>query len=95
MNHNLKHHIIPKTIEKSVEDYSLLSNQSIANNMELPLVSEGAGKYLNNGSLAVLIMSLKKEMKQAAKNLDFERAALLRDEIKRLKKEKTLFGGLK
>jgi len=95
MNHNLKHHIIPKTIEKSVEDYSLLSNQSMANNMELPLVSEGAGKYLNNGSLAVLIMSLKKEMKQAAKNLDFERAALLRDEIKRLKREKTLFGGLK
>ena len=32
-------------------------------------------------------------MKQAAKNLDFERAALLRDEIRRLKKEKTLFGG--
>jgi len=95
MNHNLKHHIIPRTIEKSVEDYSLLSTQNMTNNMELPLVSEGAGKYLNNGSLAVLIMSLKKEMKQAAKNLDFERAALLRDEIKRLKKEKTLFGGLK
>jgi protein-arginine kinase activator protein McsA len=31
-------------------------------------------------------------MKQAAKNLDFERATLLRDEIRRLKKEKTLFG---
>jgi protein-arginine kinase activator protein McsA len=30
-------------------------------------------------------------MKQAAKQLDFEKAALLRDEIKRLKKEKTLF----
>jgi len=27
--------------------------------------------------------------------LDFERAALLRDEINRLKKEKNLFGGLK
>lgn len=26
------------------------------------------------------------------KNLDFERAALLRDEIRRLKKEETLFG---
>jgi protein-arginine kinase activator protein McsA len=34
-------------------------------------------------------------MKQAAKNLDFERAALLRDEIRRLKKEKTLFGEIK
>jgi protein-arginine kinase activator protein McsA len=34
-------------------------------------------------------------MKQASKNLDFERAALLRDEINRLKKEKTLFGGIR
>ncbi len=34
-------------------------------------------------------------MKQAAKNLDFERAALLRDEIRRLKKEKTIFGRIK
>jgi protein-arginine kinase activator protein McsA len=34
-------------------------------------------------------------MIQAAKNLDFERAALLRDEIRRLKKEKTLFGEIK
>ena len=59
------------------------------------MVSEDSGKYLNKGSLGILIMSLKKEMKQAAKNLDFERAALLRDEIKRLKKERTLFGGLK
>jgi len=34
-------------------------------------------------------------MKKAAKNLDFEQAALLRDEIRRLKKEKTLFGGIR
>ncbi|MFA6621004.1 MAG: UvrB/UvrC motif-containing protein [Candidatus Caldatribacteriota bacterium] len=30
-------------------------------------------------------------MNQAAKQLDFEKAALLRDEIRRLKKERTMF----
>ena len=93
MQYNLEHHIIPKTIEKSVEGYSLLGSLSRENDGSL--VSEDTGKYLNNGSLRLLIMSLKKEMKEAAKNLDFERAALLRDEINRLKKEKNLFGGLK
>ncbi|MFW6148510.1 MAG: UvrB/UvrC motif-containing protein [Atribacterota bacterium] len=39
-----------------------------------------------------MLKSLKNEMNQAAKQLDFERAALLRDEIKRLKKERTIFG---
>jgi len=93
MQYNLEHHIIPKTIEKSVEGYSLLGSLSRENDGSP--VSEDTGKYLNNGSLRLLIMSLKKEMKEAAKNLDFERAALLRDEINRLKKEKNLFGGLK
>jgi len=91
VQYNLEHHIIPKTIEKSVKGHSLLGSLSQEN--DVSLISEDTGKYLNNGSLGLLIMSLKKEMKQAAKNLDFERAALLRDEIKRLKKEKTLFGG--
>jgi len=93
LKYNKDHHITPKTIEKSIEEYSLLSNSSTAN--DLPLVAEEAGRYLNKDGLGLLVMSLKKEMKQAAKNLDFERAALLRDEINRLKKEKTLFGGLK
>jgi len=93
MEHNLKYHITPKTIEKSLENYSLLSGSNSA--IEMPLVSEDTGKYLNKDGLGLLIMSLKKEMKQAAKSLDFERAALLRDEMNRLKKEKTLFGGLK
>ncbi|HNR66400.1 MAG TPA: UvrB/UvrC motif-containing protein [Atribacterota bacterium] len=34
---------------------------------------------------------MKKEMNQAAKELDFERAALLRDEVKRLKRERIIF----
>ena len=37
--------------------------------------------------LARLIRDLEKQMKQAAKNLEFERAALLRDEIIELRKQ--------
>jgi len=93
--YNNKHNIIPETIKKSVEDYSSLGRLTSDKDLELPIVSEESGKYLNKGSLGLLVMSLKKEMNQAAKNLDFERATLLRDEIKRLKREKTLFGGIK
>jgi len=65
LEYNRKYQITPKTITKTVEEFSIV-------------------KWL-------LIKSLEKEMKQAAKNLDFESATLLRDEIRRLKKEKTLF----
>ena len=90
LEYNRKYQIIPKTIIKSVEEFAIINN---INNLEdFSTVNEEHGKYLSQSNLWLLIKSLEKEMKQAAKNLDFERAALLRDEIRRLKKEKTLFG---
>jgi len=88
---NQKHHIIPQTIVKAVQEFAIINNSD--NFQDLSTISEERGKYLSQDNLRILIKSLEKEMKQAAKNLDFERAALLRDEIRRLKKEKTLFGG--
>ncbi|TFG90460.1 MAG: excinuclease ABC subunit UvrB, partial [Candidatus Atribacteria bacterium] len=88
--YNQKYHIIPQTITKSIDEFAIVNNQS---NLEyFSTVNEEQEKYLSQNNLWLLIKSLEKEMKQAAKNLDFERAALLRDEIRRLKKEKTLFG---
>ncbi len=88
---NQKHHIIPRTIIKPVQEFAIIDNSD--NFQDFSTISEKRGKYLSQDNLRILIKSLEKEMKQAAKNLDFERAALLRDEIRRLKKEKTLFGG--
>ncbi|MCK4309472.1 MAG: UvrB/UvrC motif-containing protein, partial [Candidatus Atribacteria bacterium] len=87
---NRQHNIIPQTIIKPVQEFAIINN--LDNFQDVSTVSEERGKYLSQDNLRILIKSLEKEMKQAAKNLDFERAALLRDEIRRLKKEKTLFG---
>ena len=90
LEYNRKYQIIPKTITKAVEEFAVINN--INNFEDFSTVNEESEKYLSKSNLWLLIKSLEKEMKQAAKNLDFERAALLRDEIGRLKKEKTLFG---
>ena len=90
LEYNRQHNIIPQTIIKPVQEFAIINN--LDNFQDVSTVSEERGKYLSHDNLRILIKSLEKEMKQAAKNLDFERAALLRDEIRRLKKEKTLFG---
>ncbi|MBU1291641.1 excinuclease ABC subunit UvrB [bacterium] len=93
LEYNRKYQITPKTITKTVEEFAIIKN--INNFEDFSTVNEEQEKYLSQNNLWLLIKSLEKEMKQAAKNLDFERAALLRDEIRRLKKEKTLFGEIK
>jgi len=90
LEYNHKYQITPKTIIKTVEEFAVINH--INNFEDFSTVSEEHEKYLSKSNLWLLIKSLEKEMKQAAKNLDFERAALLRDEIRRLKKEETLFG---
>jgi len=90
LEYNRKYQITPKTIIKTVDEFAIVKN---VNNFEdFSTVNEEHEKYLSKSNLWLLIKSLEKEMKQTAKNLDFERATLLRDEIRRLKKEKTLFG---
>lgn len=90
LEYNHKYHITPQTITKSIDEFAIVNNEK--NLGDFSTVNEENEKYLSQNNLWFLIKSLEKEMKQAAKNLDFERAALLRDEIRRLKKEKTLFG---
>jgi excinuclease ABC subunit B len=89
LDYNQRHNITPQTIQKPI--YDMLYTEEVDFEEEDYIVREGKEKYLPKGSLNNLLKSLKNEMKQAAKQLDFEKAALLRDEIKRLKKEKTLF----
>ena len=51
---------------------------------KLPKVAEPVADY-GNLSDEELVIKLEKEMQAAAMNLEFERAAVLRDEIQRLK----------
>jgi excinuclease ABC subunit B len=90
--YNEEHNISPKTIYKSVEE--ILSSTSIADvrkKEEKPLfafskVAEPVIKYMSNDQKKDLIEQLTEQMYQAAKDLEFERAASIRDEIGQIKK---------
>jgi excinuclease ABC subunit B len=90
--YNLDNNITPLTIYKSVEE--IMSSTSIADvrkkeekqDFSFAKVAEPVLKYMNNDQKKDLIEELTQQMKQSAKDLEFERAAALRDEINRLKK---------
>ena len=90
--YNEEHNIIPATIYKSMEE--ILSSTSIADirkkeekaDYGFSKVAEPVLRYMNNEQKEDLILQLTDEMHKAAKDLEFERAANLRDEIQRLKK---------
>lgn len=84
MNYNKEHGIVPKTIIKGIRDV-----------IEATKVAEDSSEYnVNNDSISLsekdkkkLIKQYTEEMKDAAKNLQFERAADLRDMINDLKEK--------
>ena len=71
--YNEKHHIIPKTIVKEIRE--LISN-------EIKVDSE---EKLSKKQSQDMILKIEREMKEAAKNLDFEKAMQLRDILFELK----------
>ena len=81
---NEKHGITPETIQKAVRDTirSLGQAQTRAYREIMPEV-EGE---LAEEDLAEVITSLEEEMRQAAANLEFEKAAEIRDEIQELQR---------
>ena len=81
---NKKHGIIPKTIKKSVEN-NLLSLVASYRSLE-DIVAEQMSEFnIDKKDLPKLLNKLEKDMHKAAKVLDFERAAELRDQIKKLR----------
>ena len=51
-----------------------------------PMIAESVVRYMTKGQREDLLGELRKEMRNAAKDLEFERAVELRDEIARLEK---------
>lgn len=76
--YNKEHGITPTTIIKAIRD--ILPTEAILN-LETKVLPK------DDDSLKALMKQKEKEMKEAAKNLDFELAALLRDEIHELSKK--------
>jgi excinuclease ABC subunit B len=84
MAHNEEHGITPETIRKSVEQIEFTTR--VADAREKPMsVAEPSKSYADEVNKEEYFKILEQEMAEAAESLDFERAALLRDQLFELK----------
>jgi excinuclease ABC subunit B len=85
MAYNQEHGIEPVSIHKAVRD--------LTDQLTIPVVAEEKGEYrvrasaarMERSDLQRVIAELEKQMKEAAKNLEFEKAAVLRDQVYELR----------
>ena len=85
---NLKNRITPKTVYKSLDE--ILDSTSVAGSNDVNTESiklEYDLKDMLNEDKKNILIELKKAMHGAAENLKFEKAANIRDEIKKIEKE--------
>ena len=80
MEYNEKHGITPRTVTRAIQEslHTILRGREIA----AAVVNEAGGDF----NLTELLRELEDEMQTASANLEFERAALLRDQIMEVKK---------
>ena len=69
--YNIKHNIVPQTINKEIRE--------VVSNVDTDLTTKSKNNKLSKKELEKTIETLEQEMREAAKNLDFERAMELRD----------------
>ncbi len=79
---NEENGITPESIVKGISE--VLTSIYEKDYVTVPKMAPGAEEDLSEDQFENLIRSMRKEMLNAAKDLDFERAAELRDDIKRL-----------
>jgi excinuclease ABC subunit B len=81
--YNQTHGITPQTIYKTREE--ILKTTAFADSRTEPTVKEEKMDYLDFLTLEDKIEHLEKAMRQASRNLEFEKAASFRDELRKLK----------
>jgi excinuclease ABC subunit B len=94
IEYNREHGITPKTIYKTTEE--VLASTAVADikvvrdakreHQKVSMVADPIFRYMTNEQKIDMLDELKVQMRTAAKDLEFERAAELRDEIARLEK---------
>jgi len=79
MEYNEKHGITPQTVRRAVQEslHTILRGREIA----ASVIQEAGGDF----NITELLRELEDEMQRASANLEFERAALLRDQIMEVK----------
>ena len=83
--YNEEHHITPKTVRSAIRELMEVTRA----------VDESADKNLSSEEKQMAIEALEERMLEAANNLDFEKAAKLRDQMLALKGEKVMASGEK
>ncbi len=81
--YNRAHGITPASIVKAIDD--VLGSVYERDYVTVPVAREEAEVYRSEAELRAAIARLEAAMKEAARNLDFERAAELRDRLRRLR----------
>jgi excinuclease ABC subunit B len=81
---NQKNDITPQSIRKNIDE--VLTSVYERDYFDYSRISEEKDIYLSPQKRKERIEQLEKDMKEAAKNLEFEKAAKFRDELKKLKK---------
>ena len=84
LQYNKEHNIVPQTIKKPIEN-NLLQLVASYRNIEDIVAEEMVENNINQKDLPKLLDKLEKSMKKAASVLDFERAAEIKNQIKKLR----------
>ena len=85
LEYNRIHNITPTSIRKKIDD--ILGSVYEADYVTVPMVSEEQSAYVTLEDLDEMIVDLTARMKDAAANLDFEKAAAFRDQIRNLEEK--------
>ena len=89
--YNEENNITPESIRKTI--HNILGSVYEADYATVPLVAEGKIPYDSEQEIPAVLIRLKKEMKQAAAELEFEKAAEIRDQIKEMTTMMLALGG--
>ncbi|MFI5341441.1 MAG: excinuclease ABC subunit UvrB [Candidatus Methylomirabilales bacterium] len=84
--YNVKHGITPETIKKDIQD--VLASIYERDYYTVPALKDGEIEFIPREEIPALMAQLDKEMRAAAKRLEFEKAAELRDKIAELEKRR-------
>ena len=88
--YNKEHGITPQSIQKNIQ--TALRTVYEQDYFTVPIAAEDAGEYVPTVDIPALVARLDKQMRAAAKELDFETAAELRDKIRSLRQQEMAVG---
>src|SRR4029077_9860938 len=81
--YNLEHGITPQSIVKAIDE--VMSSIYERDYLTPEYLKDGTETFKTQAELDAYLVTLQDQMRAAAANLDFEKAAALRDDIKRLR----------